>query len=186
MHLGGGPLAKREVRENLGRAANHGRVDVDMHIAGNHAHIIAAKQFDQVEEFLAHERLDRRCVIGTLAKAHGHEMHAKRHERFAAARRRAQNHVVAHHDVHEGFLLVRPQLNAARLAPFHERHERLFGRGVFVIEPIGDAAELAMGGGCDFVGLNDFGKIFGMSLSCQSSWQKKNAVIKWAQWRACG
>ena len=108
MHLGGGPLAKREVRKNLGRAANHGRVDVDMHVAGDHAHIFAAKQFDQVEEFLAHERLDRRRVIRALAKAHGHEMHAKRHERFAAARRRAQNHVIAHHDVHEGFLLVWP------------------------------------------------------------------------------
>ena len=164
MHLSLGALAKREVRENLGRAANHGRIDVDMHVAGNHAHVVTAKQFDQVEEFLAHERLDRRRVIGALAEAHSHKMHAKRHERFARTGRRAQNHVIAHHNVHESFLLVRPQLNAARLAPLHECHERLFGRGVFVIELVGDATKLAVGGGCDFVGLNDFGKIFRMSV----------------------
>ena len=164
MHLGLGTLAKRKIRENLGRAANHGRIDVDMHVAGDHAHIVAAKQFDQVEEFLAHKRLDGRRVIGALAEAHSHEMHAERHERFARTGRRAQNHVIAHHDVHESFLLVRPQLNAARLTPLHERHERLFGRGVFVIELVGDATKLAMGGSCDFVGLNDFGKIFRMSV----------------------
>ena len=97
-----------------------------MDIARDHAHVVAAEQLNQVEELLTDQRFDRRRVIRCLPEAHGHEVHAQRNQAFAAARGRAQNDVVAHHERHERFLLVGPQLDAAVSNPVGERLERLF------------------------------------------------------------
>ncbi len=44
MHQRVGPFAKRQVRQNLLRAADNGGRGVDMHVARDHAHVITAKQ----------------------------------------------------------------------------------------------------------------------------------------------
>ena len=127
-HVGPHALAQRLVGQDLRRAADHGRLRVDVRIAGDHAHVLAPEDVHQIEEFLAHERLDGRRVVRTAAGGQRHEVHSQRHERLARARGRAQYHVVAHHEVHEGLLLVGPELYAARGHPFQEPVKRLVGR----------------------------------------------------------
>ena len=127
-HVGPLALAQRLVGQDLGRAADHGRLRVDVRIAGDHAHVLAPEDVHQVEELLAHERLDGRRVVRAAAGGQRHEVHSQRHERLARARGRAQYHVVAHHEIHQGLLLVGPQLDAARRHPAKEPVERLVGR----------------------------------------------------------
>jgi len=52
-------------------------------------------------------------------------VHPQRDERFARAGGRTQDHVVAGGKVHEGILLMRPGLDAARLHPGEEEVERI-------------------------------------------------------------
>ena len=54
-----------------------GRIRVDMRVAGDHADVLAAENFNQVEELLRHQSLDRSRVIGTAARAQRGEMHAE-------------------------------------------------------------------------------------------------------------
>ena len=64
---------------------------------------------------------------------------------FAAARGRAQDDVVAHHERHERLLLVRPQLDTAVGNPVGERLERLLlgELRVCVVQMVGKRAQLA-------------------------------------------
>ena len=71
-------LAKRLVGQDLRRAADDGRVRIDVRVAGDHAHVVAPKDVDQVEELLGHQRLDGGGVVAALAGGHGHEHHADR------------------------------------------------------------------------------------------------------------
>ena len=139
------PFAQSLVRQDLLGAADNGRIGVDMDIARDHAHVVAAEQLHQVEELLADQRFDRRRVVRGLPEAHGHEVHAQRNQAFAAARGRAQDDVVAHHERHERFLLVGPQLDAAVGDPVGERLERLLlGKlRVRVVQMIRQRAQLA-------------------------------------------
>ena len=139
------PLAQRLVRQDLLGAADDGRLGVDMDIARDHAHVVAAEQLHQIEELFADQRFNRRRVIRCLTKAHGHEVHAQRDQAFAAARGRAQDDVVAHHERHERLLLVRPQLDTAVGNPVGERLERLLlgELRVCVVQMVGKRAQLA-------------------------------------------
>ena len=61
--IGGLPFAQRLVRQNLGGAAHHRSLGVDMRVAGDHADVVAAEHLHQIEELLVDERLDGRGVI---------------------------------------------------------------------------------------------------------------------------
>ena len=124
-HVGPFALAQRLVGEDLRRAADDGRLGVDVRVAGDHAHVVAPEHLDEVEELLAHERLDGGRVVRALAGAHRHEVHAQGHKRLARAGGRPQDDVVAHHEVHEGLLLVGPGLDAAVGHPTVEQLEDL-------------------------------------------------------------
>ena len=138
-------FAQRLVRQNLLGTADDGRLGVDMDIARDHAHVVAAEQLHQIKELLADQRFNRRRVIRCLAEAHGHEVHAQRDQAFAAACGSAQNDVVAHHERHERFLLVGPQLDAAVSNPVGERLERLFlsELRVRIVQMVSQRAQLA-------------------------------------------
>ena len=99
-----------------------------MRVARDHAHVLAPEDVHQVEELLAHERLDGRRVVRSAPGRHRHEAQPQGHERLAGARRSAQHHVVAHHERHEGLFLMRPELDAALGRPREEAVERLVGR----------------------------------------------------------
>lgn len=62
-HIGMGAFAQSLIGEDFGGAADDRRVRVDVAVTGDHADIVAAEHFDQVEEFLRHQRLDRSGVI---------------------------------------------------------------------------------------------------------------------------
>ena len=68
-HVGMGAFAQSLIGEDFGSAADDRRVRVDVAVAGDHADVVAAEHFDQVEEFLRHQRLDRSGVIGAAASA---------------------------------------------------------------------------------------------------------------------
>ena len=51
-HIGIFALAQRVVGKDLGRAADDGRLGVDMRVAGDHADVIAAEHLHQVKELL--------------------------------------------------------------------------------------------------------------------------------------
>ena len=121
-------LTQCVVGKDLCRAADDGRLGVDMRIAGNHAYVIAAEHLHQVEELFADQGLDGGRVIAALALRHAHKEHAQRDERFTRSGRCAQNDVIAGSQIHEGFFLVIPQLNAAVARPFKEAFEGLIGR----------------------------------------------------------
>ena len=140
-HVGVLALAQRLVRQDLGRAAHHGRARVDVRVARDHAHVLAPEDVHEVEELLADERLDGRGVVRAPSRGHGHEAQAQRHERLARAGGRAQDHVVAHHERHEGLLLMGPELDAARGRPAEEAVERRLG-----VEPrLGRGGVVALG-----------------------------------------
>ncbi len=67
------PSRSASVGQDLGRAADDGRLGVDVRVAGDHADVIAAEHLHKVEELLADQRLDGGRVVGALACAHPHE-----------------------------------------------------------------------------------------------------------------
>ena len=88
-------FAQRLISKNFLRAADDGRLRVDVHVARDHAHVLATKQVHQIEELLADQRFNGSGVIRGAPGAHGHEVHAQRHHGFARTGGRAQNHMVA-------------------------------------------------------------------------------------------
>ena len=82
-------FAERLVGKDLRRAADDGRLRVDVRIAGDHAHIVATEHLDQIEELLRDERFDGGGVVRAASLCHAEEEHAERHERFAGAGWRA-------------------------------------------------------------------------------------------------
>ena len=61
-HVSRAALPQREVREDLGRAADDRGVGVDRRVAGDHADVVGAELLAEGEELLGDERLDRRGV----------------------------------------------------------------------------------------------------------------------------
>ena len=75
-HVGVLTLAQRIVGKDFGRAADDGRLGVDMRVAGDHADVIAAEHLYQIEELFADQGLDRGRVITAFALCHAHKEHA--------------------------------------------------------------------------------------------------------------
>ena len=127
-HVGVFALAQCVVGKDLGRAADDGRLGIDMRVAGDHADVIAAEHLHQVKELFADQGLDGGRVIAALALCHAHKEHAQCDKRLARSGRCSQNDVIAGSQVHEGLFLVVPQLNTAIARPFKEAFEGLIGR----------------------------------------------------------
>ena len=140
-HLRRGPFAQGLVREDLRRAADDRRLGVDGGVPRDHAHVLAAEDVHHVEELLGHERLDGGGVVGSAPRGHGHEAEPQGHHGLARARGRAQNHRVAHGQVHERVLLVGPQLHAAGVHPFQEYLQRLVRREHVALAGLGPGKE---------------------------------------------
>ena len=87
-------LAQRVVGKDFGRAADDGRLGVDMRIAGDHAYVIAAEHLHKVEKLLADQSLDGGRVVAALALRHAHKEHAQRDKRLARSGRCPQNDMV--------------------------------------------------------------------------------------------
>ena len=121
-------LAQCVVGKDLCRAADDGRLGVDMRVAGDHTDVIAAEHLHKVEKLLADQSLDGGRVVTALALCHAHKEHTQRDERFTRSGRRAQNDVISGGQVHESLFLVIPQLNAAIARPFKEALKGLIGR----------------------------------------------------------
>lgn len=64
-HIGILALAQCVIGKDLGRAADDGRLGVDMRIAGDHADVIAAEHLHQIKKLLADQGLDGSSVIAT-------------------------------------------------------------------------------------------------------------------------
>ncbi len=111
-HVGVAAFAQGLIGEDLGGAADDRRVRVDMAVAGDHAHLVAAEHRHQIEEFFGYQRLDRGGVVRAAAGAQGREMHAEGDQRFARAGGRVEDHVIAGQDVENGLLLMGPGLDA--------------------------------------------------------------------------
>ena len=140
-HLRRGALAQGLVREDLRRAADDRRLGVDGGVSRDHAHVLAAEDVHHVEELLGHERLDGRRVVSGAPRGHGHEAEPQGHHGLAGACGRAQNHRVAHGQVHERVLLMGPQLHAAGVHPFQEYLQRLVGREHVALTGFGPGKE---------------------------------------------
>ena len=125
-HIGVFALAQRLVGKDLGGAADDGGAGVDVRVAGDHAHVVAAEDVDQVKEFLGNESFDGRRVVCALSAGHGHEHHAERDQRLARARGCTQDYVAARGQREQRIFLVFPGLDAARGDPFHESLVCLF------------------------------------------------------------
>lgn len=77
-HIGIFALAQCVVGQDLCRAADDGRLGVDVRVAGDHAYVIAAEHLHQVEKLFADQGLDGGRVITALALRHAHKEHAQR------------------------------------------------------------------------------------------------------------
>ena len=113
----GGALTQRLIRQDLGRAADDGRVGVERHVAGHHADVIRAEQGHQVEELLRHQGLERRRVVGAAPVSHRREVRGQRDHRLARPRGGRRDHVVARQDLHQGLLLVGIERTPSALRP---------------------------------------------------------------------
>ena len=112
--VGGGALAQCDVGEHLGGAADDRGVGVDRGVAGQHADVVGAEDLAQVEELLAHQRLDRRGVERHPVVGQRRLVRGDRHQRLARARRGREHDVVAGQDLEHRLVLVRVELEAAR------------------------------------------------------------------------
>ena len=78
--VGSRPLAQGEVGQDLSRAADDRRTPVDRRVAGHHADVGRPEGAAQVEELLAHQRLDRRGVEAAPTVGQRGELRARSHE----------------------------------------------------------------------------------------------------------
>ena len=115
-----GPLAQRLICQDLGRAADDGRVGVERHVAGHHADVIRAEQGHQVKKLLRHQGLERCRVVGTAPVRHRREVRGERDHRLARPRGGRSDHVVARQDLHQSLLLVGVERTPGTLRPRRE------------------------------------------------------------------
>lgn len=94
-HVGIFALAQCVVGKDLCRAADDGRLGVDMRVAGDHTDVIAAEHLYQIEELFADQGLDRGRVITAFALCRAHKEHAQCDERFTRSGRCSQNDVIS-------------------------------------------------------------------------------------------
>ena len=73
-----GALAQRLIRQDLGRAADDGRVGIQRDIAGHHADVVRAEQGHQVKKLLRHQGLEWRRVVRAAPMRHRREVRGER------------------------------------------------------------------------------------------------------------
>ena len=113
-------LSQCEIRDDLCRRTNDRRRRVHGGVAGHHADVLGSEDFTQRKELLAHQGLDRRCVIGALAERHRIEMRADRYHRFAGPGRRRKDHVCTRDQLHDGLFLGRIERQTSFEGPRRE------------------------------------------------------------------
>ena len=102
-------LAQRDVGHDLGGGGDDGGLTVHGGIPSHHAHVLRPEDLAQGEELLAHQRLDRGGVEGTLTPCHGDEVRGVGHHGLAGAGRGGQDNVVTGQK-RQGRLLLRLSL----------------------------------------------------------------------------
>ena len=124
---GGGPGPQGPVGQDFGRAGDHRGAAVDGGVAGDHAHPIGAEGRGQLEELLAHQRLDRRGVDGPPAPGQRREDPGHRHQRLPRPGGGGQHHVVVGQQVQHRLLLMLVELEAGVGRPLLEGVQQLVG-----------------------------------------------------------
>ncbi len=109
------------VGEHLGRAHEHGRVDVDRRVAGRQANLLGSQQVGQVEELLGHQGLDRRGPDRSSPVVAGQQHAGHGDQALARPRRCGQDHVLVGGQGERSVLLVRVERPAALGRPRPER-----------------------------------------------------------------
>jgi hypothetical protein len=98
-------VAEGVIGEDLGGAAEDGRVAIDSGIAGGHADVFRAEVAAEGEEFFIHQRLDGAGVNGAVALSEGAEVHGCGDEGFARAGGGAEDDVFVLEQFEDGFFL---------------------------------------------------------------------------------
>ena len=124
------PVAQRHVGQDLGGAADDGRVGVDRGVTGDHAHVVGAEGLAQLEELLGHQRLDRRGVEAALTAGDGCEVCAVGHQGLARTGGSGEHHVMVGEQLEDGLLLRRVQLDSIGRDPRKEPVEEVVGVAV--------------------------------------------------------
>lgn len=93
------------VGQDLGRAADDGRISVDRAIAGDHADLLWPELTAKLEEFLVHQGLDWTRIDGSLPHGERVEMQSHGDETFPRSRRRVQDDVLAFDQSQDRFFL---------------------------------------------------------------------------------
>ena len=123
-------VVQGDVREDLRRAADHGRVAVHRGIARHEADVLCAELVAQREELLRHERLDRRRVVGASTFRQALEVQGERDERLPRSRRGVEDHVLVREQREDRLFLGGVEGQALRRHVIHEALEEDLGRGL--------------------------------------------------------
>lgn len=115
---------QRLVGEDLGRAADDRSVAIDGAVAGDHADVLGAEDVDQLEELLAHERLDRCRVVAAASLGERDRVGGDGDEALAAAGRGGEHHVCFSDELEDRLLLRLVQRPPRALRPGGDRVER--------------------------------------------------------------
>jgi len=120
-------LAQGLVGQDLRGAADDQRVGVDGGVARGHAHQLGAEVAGEGEELLVHQRLDRRCVVRTLALGDGDEVEERGDQGLARSGGGREDDVLPAHQLEDGLLLRGVELEALLRGPREEAVEQVFG-----------------------------------------------------------
>jgi len=131
VHRGVRTVAEGDVGEDLGGAADDGRVVVDGGVPGDHADVFRAEDVAEGEEFLVGERLDRNGVVGAATLAEGFELEGEGDKGFPGTGGGVEDDVVAGEELEDGFFLVVVGLGAGGGEVVEEGVEDVVRRGVF-------------------------------------------------------
>ncbi len=101
------PLAQRDVGEDLGRAAEDGRVAVDRRVSRREADLLGPQLAAEGHPLLVDERLDRAGVDGAPPVRERGEVEGRGDQRLARAGRRVQDDVLALEQLEDRLLLRR-------------------------------------------------------------------------------
>ena len=116
-------FAERDVREDLRRATEDGRVAIHRGVAGAEADVVRTEFAAEREPLLVHERLDRAGVNRAFALRDGFEMQRGGDERFAGAGGRVEDDVLVLEELEHRRLLRGIELELAALDVFEEAPE---------------------------------------------------------------
>jgi len=139
--------AQGHVGENLGRAAQDGRVAVDRGVARREPDLVGPEFAAQRHPFLVDERLDGARVDRALAAGERGEQHRRRHQRLAGPGRRVEDDVLLVQQFEHRLFLGGVERQALRGGVVEEAFEQHIGGGAVIVgkqvaEPHGHLREL--------------------------------------------